>query len=196
MYYIYIIRSNKGIFDMFNMQKIRFFYLILLVPNLCFSANLNDPSVETNDLGLAQFHQKDLSKENLLMFAEKKFVFSPRSLRWYAYASDGSLIKSGRASGGKSYCKDIGRSCRTVSGTYRVQRKGSASCRSTRYPVGGGGAPMPYCMFYSRYYAVHGSYDVPNYNASHGCVRVQPSAARWLHQNFMNIGTKVVIGSY
>ncbi|MCB1827469.1 MAG: L,D-transpeptidase, partial [Coxiellaceae bacterium] len=37
---------------------------------------------------------------------------------------------------------------------------------------------------------------VPNYNASHGCVRVKPNAAKWLRYNFMTIGTRVVVTSY
>jgi lipoprotein-anchoring transpeptidase ErfK/SrfK len=51
-------------------------------------------------------------------------------------------------------------------------------------------------MFFSQYYAIHGSYEVPNYNASHGCVRVKPSDAKWLSSNFISIGTKVVIQPY
>jgi lipoprotein-anchoring transpeptidase ErfK/SrfK len=51
-------------------------------------------------------------------------------------------------------------------------------------------------MFFSKHYAIHGSSDVPNYNASHGCVRVKPKDARWLHKNFMHIGTTVIIKSY
>lgn len=124
------------------------------------------------------------------------FVFHPRSHSWQAIDDNGRVIKSGRASGGRRYCPDIGRSCRTPSGVYYVHSKGGPSCRSSRYPVGRGGAPMPYCMFYSRYYAVHGSYDVPNYNASHGCIRVTPRDARWLNNNFMRIGTKVIVKSY
>ena len=43
-------------------------------------------------------------------------------------------------------------------------------------------------------FAIHGSNDVPNYNASHGCVRVSPDAARWLNEEFMTVGeTKVII---
>lgn len=123
-------------------------------------------------------------------------IFSPRTLQWKAVNSSGKVIRSGRASGGRSYCPDIKRSCRTPSGTYSVISKRGPSCRSTRYPVGKGGAPMPYCMFFSKYYAIHGSPDVPNYNASHGCIRVPPSDARWLNQNFVNIGTKVIVKSY
>jgi hypothetical protein len=123
-------------------------------------------------------------------------IFSPRTLQWKAGNSNGKVVRSGRASGGRSYCPDIKRSCRTPSGTYRVISEGGPGCRSSRYPVGKGGAPMPYCMFFSKYYAIHGSPDVPNYNASHGCVRVPPADARWLNQNFVTVGTKVIVKPY
>lgn len=128
--------------------------------------------------------------------ANNAFVFSPRSLQWKAVNSKGKVVRTGRASGGRGYCPDIKRSCRTPSGTYSVISKNGPSCRSSRYPVGKGGAPMPYCMFFSRYYAIHGSPDVPNRNASHGCIRVPTSDARWLNQNFIQIGTKVVVKPY
>ncbi|KTD82313.1 L,D-transpeptidase [Legionella waltersii] len=124
------------------------------------------------------------------------FIFNPNTLTWKAINANGKVIKTGRGSGGKHYCKDVGRSCKTPSGVFTVISKGGAGCRSSRYPVGRGGSPMPYCMFFSKLYAIHGSYDVPNYNASHGCVRVRPSDAKWLSQNFITIGTKVIIKSY
>jgi len=125
-----------------------------------------------------------------------EFVYNPRSLTWKAVNASGQVVRSGRGSGGKHYCHDVGRSCRTPTGAYQVISKGGPSCRSSRYPVGRGGAPMPYCMFFSRYYAIHGSPDVPNHNASHGCVRVKPHDARWLSNNFIRVGTRVVIKPY
>ncbi len=130
------------------------------------------------------------------MVLANTFVFSPRTLKWKAINNKGNVIRSGRGSGGRNYCKDVRRACRTPSGTYHIISKRGANCRSSRYPIGKGGSPMPYCMFFSKYYAIHGSPDVPNYNASHGCVRVRPSDARWLHKNFIHIGTKVIIKSY
>ena len=118
----------------------------------------------------------------------KVFIFDPRQHKWFAY-NNGRLIASGRAAGGAGYCKDIGRSCRTPTGTFRILHKGGANCRSTRYPRPNGGARMDYCMFFSKYYAIHGSNHVPAANVSHGCVRVEPSAARWLHGNFLFDGT-------
>ncbi len=131
-----------------------------------------------------------------MMQLANTFVFNPRTHRWKAINDNGKVVRSGRASGGRHYCKDVRRACRTPTGTFRIISKRGASCRSSRYPVGRGGAPMPYCMFFSKYYAIHGSPDVPNYNASHGCIRVTPSSARWLHRNFIRIGTKVIVKSY
>lgn len=128
--------------------------------------------------------------------AGNTFIFNPNTLSWKAINENGTVVRSGRGSGGKKYCSDIRRGCKTPSGTYRIISKGGAGCRSSRYPVGRGGAPMPYCMFFSKYYAIHGSYDVPNYNASHGCVRVTPSDANWLSKNFIHVGTKVIIQPY
>lgn len=139
-------------------------------------------------------HATLYNRSNLIV-ASNVFIFSPQTLSWKA-VKNGKVIRTGRASGGRSYCPDIRRSCRTPSGVYRVISKGGANCVSTRYPLGGGGAKMPYCMFFSKYYAIHGSYEVPNYNASHGCIRVVPSDALWLRNNFINIGTKVVVQSY
>ncbi len=124
------------------------------------------------------------------------FIFSPASLTWAAYDSNGNLVRSGRGSGGKLWCGDVGRPCRTPAGSYKVYRKGSAACKSNTYPLNVGGAEMPHCMFFSGGYSIHGSADVPNYNASHGCIRVHPSDARWLSQNFVKIGTTVIVGSY
>ncbi|CAM2897095.1 L,D-transpeptidase [Legionella worsleiensis] len=128
--------------------------------------------------------------------AGNTFIFNPNTLTWKAINENGKVVRTGRGSGGKSYCPDVGRGCKTPSGVYRIISKGGPGCKSSRYPRGRGGAPMPYCMFFSKYYAVHGSPDVPNYNASHGCVRVKPSDAYWLSRNFMKIGTKVIIKPY
>ena len=133
---------------------------------------------------------------NAQLAANNTFVFSPRTLSWKAINGSGQVVRTGHGSGGRGYCPDIHRGCRTPTGTYSIISKGGAGCKSSRFPVGKGGAPMPYCMFFSRYYAVHGSYEVPNYNASHGCVRIEPSDARWLSHNFMHIGTRVVIKPY
>ena len=124
------------------------------------------------------------------------FIFDPSHKMWAAYSPDGQLVKQGAASGGRGYCPDVGRPCRTPVGKYAVYRKGSPSCKSSKYPLGKGGAPMPYCMHFKGGYAIHGSPHVPNYNASHGCIRVPPSDAAWLSHNFVKPGTQVIVKPY
>lgn len=127
---------------------------------------------------------------------QRVFVFDPKAHTWTAYLN-GHVINSGRASGGKNYCADVKRACRTVVGSFKVFSKGNHACKSSRFPVPHGGAPMPYCMkFHKSGYAVHASNDVPNANASHGCVRVTLPDAKWLSQNFMKIGTTVIVKPY
>ncbi|MBA2710416.1 MAG: L,D-transpeptidase [Tatlockia sp.] len=128
---------------------------------------------------------------------KKVFIFDPKATAWAAYDGQGNRIKTGSASGGKDYCEDTGRGCRTVTGTFRVYSKKGEECTSNLYPVEtGGGARMPYCMHFNGSYSIHAAYDVPNYNASHGCIRVLPAAAKWLNQDFMDIGTTVVVKPY
>lgn len=124
------------------------------------------------------------------------FIFDPNQLRWYAYDRNGEMVGSGKASGGKSYCRDINRPCKTPVGTFRVYSMGGPGCVSTKFPIGRGGAPMPYCMFFHGGFAIHGSNDLPHRNASHGCIRVEPSAARWLRENVIDYGTTVIVKPY
>jgi len=124
------------------------------------------------------------------------FIYDPNHLMWAAYNGNGHLVREGRGSGGRNYCPDIGRGCKTPAGTFSVSRKGDSSCVSKKFPLGKGGAKMPHCMFFYGGYAIHGSYDVPNYNASHGCIRVTPGDAAWLSGNFIGYGTTVIVRSY
>jgi len=127
----------------------------------------------------------------------KMFIFDPKAAAWAAYDAQGNLLETGSASGGKPYCEDTGRSCRTVTGTYHVYSKKGEECRSSVYPIEThGGARMPYCMHFYKGYSIHAAYEVPEYNASHGCIRVLPSAARWLNENFIDVGTTVVVKPY
>lgn len=124
------------------------------------------------------------------------FVFSPRYKRWAAYDNNGQRVARGRANGGSHFCDDLGRACQTPVGTFSVHTKGSPDCKSRKFPVGIGGAPMPYCMYFQGGNAIHGSPWVSENNSSHGCIRVSTPAARWLHQNFMRVGTKVMVLPY
>lgn len=158
---------------------------------------------------------RNLSTADLLDFSplpktlsdieEKTVVFDPTVYAWGAYDSDGTLVRWGPASGGSSWCRDIGRPCRTKSGTFRVYSLGSSNCVSSKFPVPNGGAPMPYCMFFNGGQALHGSPgEVMNGNVSHGCVRLFVQDAEWLRYEFVEPpsdgnqyqGTKVIVRPY
>lgn len=127
---------------------------------------------------------------------KKTFVFSPRALAWAAYDEAGMRVKAGKASGGVDACPEDGEDCRTVVGRFRIQRKGGYDCVSQSYPIGVGGAPMHYCMFFHGGYAIHGSPDVPDVHASHGCIRIHTHHARWLNEEFLDIGSIVEVENY
>lgn len=127
----------------------------------------------------------------------KVFIFDPNAAAWAAYDANGNRVQTGSASGGADYCPDIGRKCRTTTGTFHVYSKKGENCTSSIYPVEThGGARMPYCMHFNGGYSIHAAYDVPRYNASHGCIRVLPGAAKWLNENFIDVGTTVIVKPY
>lgn len=118
----------------------------------------------------------------------KRIVFDQKEQAIGVYNPEGILINWAPASGGKNWCADVQRPCRTIKGTYTFYRMGNANCKSSKYPVNKGGAPMPYCMFFHRGFAIHGSSTVPGYNASHGCVRTFTEEAKWLNEEFVTLG--------
>jgi L,D-transpeptidase ErfK/SrfK len=124
---------------------------------------------------------------------EKVIFVSIKKLAWGAYEANGELINWGPVSTAKGYCPDIGRGCHTAMGEFAVYRKEGSGCSSSKYPVGRGGAPMPYCMFFHGGFALHGSYDVPGYNDSHGCIRMFVNDAKWLNQEFVGDDNVAVI---
>jgi len=125
---------------------------------------------------------------------ERSIIVSPRHLVWAAYEADGKLVRWGPASTGRNYCPDIDANCATPRGIFTIYRTAGENCASTKYPIPDGGAPMPYCMFFKGGFAIHGSNDLPGYNASHGCVRTLTRDAKWLNQEFITIGvTKVIV---
>lgn len=175
----------------------------LSAKTICYGNSHTCTGITTNEKSFNQHVNLAANKKHARGFAQQRkatgnrvFIFDPRRLMWAAYSAQGKLIKTGRASGGKGYCPDVRRSCRTPRGNFKIYSKGSSSCRSSKYPIGRGGAPMPYCMFFHRGYAIHGSPNVPSHNASHGCIRVKPAAAKWLHRNFIQHGTSVIVRPY
>lgn len=135
---------------------------------------------------------------------EKVVLVDPKIHRWGAYTPDGELIRSGLATAGGKWCRDIGRSCRTKVGSFRIYSLGSKGCKSSKYPRPRGGAPMPYCMFFNGGQGLHGSNNVVAGNVSHGCVRLHVEDAAWLRFDFVDgpsannnyRGTKVIIKPY
>lgn len=132
----------------------------------------------------------------------KVIIVDPKLLAFGAYDANGTLMHWGPISAGQNYCKDLKRRCHTTTGTYYVYTKQGAGCKSKKFPIGKGGAPMPYCMFFHGGFALHGSPNVPGYNASHGCIRMYTEDAQWLNTQFINLpgnghsGTQVIIRSY
>lgn len=133
---------------------------------------------------------------------EKVVIVNLGKHAWGAYDPDGRLVRWGPATGGKDYCADIGQGCRTKPGEFRIYSLGSSRCVSSKFPVGEGGAPMPYCMFFHGGQALHGSPGgVIRGNESHGCVRLFVDDAEWLRYDFVDgpnednnyRGTKVVV---
>jgi len=114
----------------------------------------------------------------------KLILVSIKDLAFGAYNADGTLEHWGPVSTARGYCPDIGKRCNTARGQFEIHDKKGEDCVSTRYPVGHGGAPMPYCMYFNGNFALHGSYEVPGYNASHGCVRLFVNDAQWLNEEF------------
>lgn len=154
----------------------------------------------------AAYHEAPKSKPKSKSFArlpqhisapgERLIIVDPSVHAWGAYNSDGSLVRQGLATAGANWCDDIDRPCRTTVGNFRITSLGSEECISNLYPVGEGGAPMPYCMHFNGGQALHGSYEVVDANASHGCVRMRVHDAEWLRYNFAQVGTRVVVRPY
>lgn len=136
--------------------------------------------------------------------AEKVIIVDPNTHSWAAYSASGELLRSGMATAGNSWCRDIRRSCKTKAGVFRIYSLGSRGCRSSKFPLPRGGAPMPYCMFFNGGQALHGSNEVVAANVSHGCVRLHVEDAAWIRFNFAERpnasnnyrGTKVIIRRY
>ena len=135
---------------------------------------------------------------------EKLIMVFPKDHVWGAYSAKGKLIRWGIATAGDDTCRDSSESCKTKIGSFRIYSTGNESCVSNKYPTPSGGAPMPYCMFFSAGQAIHGSHDVEFNNVSHGCVRVHVDDAKWLRYQFVEgpkqsnnyRGTRIQITSY
>lgn len=133
--------------------------------------------------------------------AGKRVVLvDPNVHAWGAYGEDGQLIRAGIATAGALTCPSdsVSPTCNTTAGTFRINSLGSADCVSSLYPRPDGGGLMPFCMFFNRGQALHGSPDNAIFegNASHGCVRMRITDAEWMRFHFAQVGTEVRVIPY
>ncbi len=119
----------------------------------------------------------------LLFGANKKIVVDLSKQEAFAY-EDGKLLMKGWISSGKPDFE-------TPKGRYRVLAKEKFHI-SNEWPKPDGGAEMPFMLRLTwSGIAIHLGY-VPNYPASHGCVRAKDGLAQELYK-WADIGTRVVI---
>lgn len=132
---------------------------------------------------------------------KKMILIDPNAHAWGAYGPDGNLIRAGIATSGGTICPPDAEGetdCRTGIGTFRITSIGGADCYSKKYPRPTGGGLMPYCMYFNKGQALHGSPDhiVVEDNISHGCVRMRIPDAEWMTNSFAQIGTRVKVLPY
>lgn len=128
---------------------------------------------------------------------EKQIIVDQDKLAWVAYDANGVQVMWGPIASGRDKCSDSNNSCRTLTGIFRIFSKENEHCISNTYDR----ARMPYCMYFHKGFALHGSNDIPGYRASHGCVRMFTQDALWLNHNFVetstdannHLGTKVTV---
>ena len=190
-------------------KLVRFSPLLSILAISCTSINQHPKDVILDDAGNPHYttaYQDDTRGQTSFpvtydVHGKKLFIFDPKASAWAAYNAKGNRVMTGSASGGMDFCKDIKEACRTATGTFHVFNKKGPDCRSNEYPIARdgkviGGAKMPWCMHFHDGFAIHAAYEVPKYNTSHGCVRVLPGAAKWLNENFIDVGTTVLVLPY
>ena len=139
-----------------------------------------------------------LVDQHIEPLGEKVIIVDPIKHVWAAYDAQGQLLRAGLATTGSHWCPDLGRPCRTAMGKFRIKSLGGPACKSSQFPKPYGGAPMPYCMFFNKGQALHGSpaSQVRPANLSHGCVRLRIEDAEWIRYDFASVGTLVIIKPY
>lgn len=131
---------------------------------------------------------------------KKLVLVDPNTHAWGAYSESGDLIRAGIASSGGRTCPPDAdeADCRTSVGHYKIYSVGGEECYSKSYPRPNGGGLMPWCMYFHKGMALHGSPDsiVVDGNISHGCVRMRIADAEWMVKHFAKVGTDVVVRPY
>lgn len=137
---------------------------------------------------------------------EQNVFIDLKQFQWKAIVGD-KVTNTGKASGGRRWCPDIERGCKTPSGIFRVLTKRGRYYRSPLYPLGCGNPREGKKPCAKMAWAIKFRYDGPSIHASenddwnnpkhisHGCIHVTMEDARWLNQ-WVSIGTKIVILPY
>jgi len=141
-----------------------------------------------------------------LAFVITTIVVDLKNFQYTALDANGHVLRVGLTSGGRKYCPDIKRGCKTPSGIFKVISKRGKHYRSPLYPVACGYlpglkrcAPMPwYTKFNHQGPGFHGSNDnweKPKH-ISHGCLHVKTEDGKWIHDNSEIGYTTVVVLPY
>lgn len=138
--------------------------------------------------------------------AEKYVEVDLKNFKFKAY-ENGKVVREGLASGGRRWCPDIKRGCKTPQGQFVVLSKKGRFYRSPVYPLGCNNksknikekcAAMAFAVkFHYSGAAFHSSNDNWNklHHQSHSCIHLQMHNAKWLNE-WINIGDKVIILKY
>lgn len=132
-------------------------------------------------------------------------VVDLHNFKWTALDYQGEVIRTGPASGGRRYCPDIERKCKTPAGLFFPLTKRGRYYRSPLYPLGCGKpgekpcAPMPfYVKLIHSGEGFHGS-PGDNWSApihrSHGCCHLTTEDAEWINK-FVSKTTPIYILPY
>ena len=137
--------------------------------------------------------------------SKKKIIFDLANFKWISYYNNIS-VNSGIASGGKKYCPDIKRRCKTPIGIFKVISKKGKWYKSPLYPIGCSNikgskklcASMSYAIkFKHSGESIHGGVKGKlTAHTSHGCIHVNNEDAYWLNQVFVDIDTMIQILKY
>lgn len=127
----------------------------------------------------------------------QKLIYVDLSLFAFgAYDAQGNLVYWGPESSGADKCPLDNKSCSTAIGQFRVFRIEGKDCTSNEFPLEThGGAPMPYCLFFHKGSALHGSTLSGFINRSAGCVRLFYADASWVYEQFGFKGMEVIVSN-
>lgn len=128
-------------------------------------------------------------------------IFDPRQLAWAHYMK-GRLVRWGPAVGGKNYCPDTGRSCRTEVGVFYFTEAASVRRTSSDYPKKCKSkkdvkcSPIPFFIrFTSSGQGIH-ERSMRGAHASHGCVGVFADDAKYINNHIRSVVGRRIYGYF